>query len=224
MPKINLSKTDLEEINKAVQQAESKTSGEIATAIIKESFDYAAAELVFSIIGGFIYFMIIMLFVPGIESWLQSMFWDYSINFLLIFYGFSPFLVMTLLYFISNLSFIDRLIISKKNMAKKVHERALRHYVESGVSQTKDRTGILIFISLLEHRVEIIADRGINEKIDQKRWEKLVNKLITGIKEGKVKEKLIEIIGDCGNILEEHFPIAVDDVNELSDNIDILEK
>ena len=75
---------------------------------------------------------------------------------------------MTIFYFLFNISTLDRLIIPRKIMANKVKERAVRYFMESGVSNTRDRTGILIFISILERRVELLADRGIAEKIPRK--------------------------------------------------------
>lgn len=224
MPKINLKKDDLKKISSAVKEAESKTSGEIATAIIKESYNYAVYELLFAVIIGFIYFVVMMFFVGNIENRLQSLFWDYHIGHLLIFYGFSTFLVIALFYFLGNISTIDRLIVSKKIRQLKVKERALRHFMESGVYNTKDRTGILIFISILEKRVELLADSGINEKIPPEKWQSIVDNIIQGIKKKNITSHLIKSINDCGELLTQHFPIQPDDINELSDEIDILEK
>lgn len=224
MPKLKFSKQDLDQINKTVQQAESKTSGEIATAFIKESYDYAIYELIFAVICGFLYFVVMMFFVYEVETFIKQMFWDYSNNYLLLFYGFSTFLVISIFYFIANISMIDRLIVPKKVMKQKVKERAVRHFMESGVYNTRDRTGILIFISFLERRIELIADKGINEKIPQEKWNSIVENIIQGIKSDKVIEKLKESILECGELLEKHFPIKPDDTNELSDDVTILEK
>ncbi len=224
MSGFKLSKDDLKKISSAVKEAESKTSGEIATAIIKESYNYAVNELLFAVIVGFIYFVVMMFFVGSIENRLQSLFWDYNIGYLLIFYGFSTFLVIAIFYFLGNISTIDRLIVSKKIMQQKVKERALRHFMESGVYNTKDRTGILIFISILEKRVELLADSGINEKIQPEKWQSIVDNIIEGIKKKNVTSHLIESINECGKLLSQHFPIQPDDINELSDEIDILEK
>ena len=224
MPKFKLKKDDLKKISSAVKKAESKTSGEIVTAIIKESYNYAIYELIFAVITGLTYFIIMMFFVGNIENWLHGIFWDYSIHHLVMFYGFSTFIAITILYFIGNISNVDRFIVAKKIMQKKVNERAMRHFMESGVFNTKDRTGILIFISILERRVELLADSGINEKIPQGKWQNIVDNIIQGIKKKNVTAHLIESINDCGELLAQHFPIQPDDVNELSDEIDILEK
>ena len=165
-----------------------------------------------------------MFFVYEVETFIKQMFWDYSNNYLLLFYGFSTFLVISIFYFIVNISMIDRLIVTKKIMKQKVKERAIRHFMESGVYNTRDRTGILIFISFLERRIELIADKGINDKIPQEKWNSIVENIIQGIKSEKVIEKLTESILECGELLEKHFPIKSDDTNELSDDVTILEK
>ena len=224
MPGLKLSKDDMKKISSAVKKAESKTSGEIATALIKESYNYAIYELMFAVVIGFFYFVIMMFFVGNVEQFLQGKFWDYSVNYLIMFYGFSTFIIIALFYFIGNLSCIDRIIVPKKIRNQKVAERATRYFMESGVYNTKDRTGILIFISIMERRVELLADSGINAKIPKDKWQNIVNNIIKGIKQKEIAAHLSESIIECGDLLTQHFPIQSDDTNELANNIDILEK
>lgn len=224
MPGFKLSKDDMKKIGSAVKKAESKTSGEIATAMIKESYDYAIYELMFAMIIGLLYFVIMMFFAGSIEQWLQGKFWDYSVNYLVMFYGFSTFIMITIFYFIGNISSIDRLIVPKKIRNQKVQERATSYFMESGIYNTKDRTGILIFISIMERRVELLADSGINEKISPEKWQNIVDNIIEGIKQKDITARLTESINECGDLLAKHFPIQADDKNELTDDIDILEK
>jgi len=224
MSGLKLSKDDMKKIGSAVKTAESKTSGEIATAMIKESYDYAIYELMFAVIAGFIYFVMMMFFAGNVEQFLQGKFWDYSVNYLIMFYGFSTFIVIALFYFIGNLSCVDRLIVPKKIRNQKVTERATRYFMESGVYNTKDRTGILIFISIMEHRVELLADSGISEKIPKEKWQNIVDNIIKGIKEKDIAAHLTGSINECGDLLAQHFSIQADDKNELTDSIEILEK
>ncbi|KQC09334.1 MAG: hypothetical protein APR54_03680 [Candidatus Cloacimonas sp. SDB] len=224
MAKIKLSDADRKAVSDTIAQSESKTSGEIAVAVTKESYDYAIYETVFALLGGFLYFVIMSFFVSEIELMLQSMFWNYSVNYLVLFYGFSTFMVIAILYFLANISALDRLIVPPKIRRIKVRERAVRHFMESGVYNTRDRTGILIFISLLERRVELIADSGIAVKISQEKWNNIVEIIISGIKKGELTLNLNRAIKECGILLQEFFPIKKDDTNELSNEIDILEK
>jgi len=224
MSKIKVDKDKLKKISDVVKQAESKTSGEIATAIIKQSDNYAYNELLFSIISGFVYFMAAMIFSNQIERIIQSMFWEYRQEYFIGFMGLSIFVVIGIFYLLSNIPVIDRLIIPKKTRIEKVNQRALRYFTESGVYDTRDRTGILIFISILEQRVELIADKGINEKIEQKEWNNIVENIVLGLKHGNWVDKLSESITRCGILLEKHFPIKDDDTNELKDELVVLEK
>jgi len=223
MKKILLSEKEIENLRSAVEKAESNTSGEIATAIIAESDDYASFELNFAILNGFIYFFIMQFFTSDIKGILENMFWEYSDNYLVMFYGFSTFLVIFISYFMLNIPFFDRLIIPKKVMTKKVHNRAMKHFIESGTINTKDRTGILIFISVLERKVELIADTGIAIKITPEKWQEIVDNIIIGIKEKNISTHFVKSIEMCGELLAEHFPIEKDDQNELTDTITILE-
>ncbi|MGE5344271.1 MAG: TPM domain-containing protein [Candidatus Omnitrophota bacterium] len=214
---------DLETIKEAVKEAESKTSGEIAVAFIKESDDYARYELIFAIFAGFFYFLGLMFFSQRIEHLMQDMFWGYSSSYLLMLYGFTTFIIMGVAYALSNLQFIDRIIIPKSAMKRKVQQRAVRHFMESGVYNTQNRNGVLIFISDLERRVELLADRAINEKIPKDQWENIVSHVIDGVHTNQTVRHLAEAIKECGNLLARHFPIQPDNTNELSDDVHVLE-
>ncbi len=224
MPKLELTPEDQEIIKQAVKEAENKTSGEIATAIINASDDYAKYELYFAIMFGFVFFIVLMFFTNSIEAGIKKMSWEYSSHYLLMFFGFSTFLVMAVVYLLANIPLIDRWIVPKTVLKRKVNQRAVRHFLESGVFDTKDRTGILIFISRLEHRVELLADKGISEKIPQEKWDTILQHIIIGIKSDHLVKHLSESIRECGNLLAKHFPIQPDDVNELKDDIHFLEK
>lgn len=223
MSKINFTNEEKEKIKASVKEAESKTSGEIATGFIKESDNYAVYELTFAVFIGLVYFVGMLFFANGIEESIKQMSWDYSPHYLLMFYGFSTFLVIAIVYLLTNIPFIDRLIVPKSVMQQKVNQRAERHFLESGIYNTKDRTGILIFISSLERRVELLADKGISKKIPQEKWDAIVGNIIDGIKSNQLVKHLSESIRECGNLLAEQFPIQPDDVNELKDDIHILE-
>ena len=221
---MKLTEEELKNISNAVKNAEKNTSGEIATAIIKESSTYAYFELAFAVIVGGVYFLGLILFSKPIESWLESLFWSYSSNYLLIFTGFSLFGVIGITYLITNIPVIDRLIIPKKIQKSRVQQRAMRHFIESGTCYTKDRTGILIFISEMERRVILIADKGISDIISQDRWNNIVSTVTSGIKSGNISTSIIAAVTECGQILSKEFPIAADDTDELSNDIQILEE
>lgn len=221
---LKLSKIEQEKIAEAVKQAELKTSGEIATALIPQSNDYAIYELLLAVLVGLIYSVVIFTFSSELKSWLQGLVWNYHVYYLTGFYLFSTFLVILIVYFLANIPLIDRLIVPRRIMQSWVERRALQHFAQSGVGYTRDGTGILIFISVLERRVQLLADNGIAQKVEQSRWQKIVDKVTLGIKTGNLADRLSEAILECGELLAKDFPRASDDINELADNIVQLDK
>ncbi len=225
---IKLAQEEIERIGKSVEKAEKNTSGEIALAMIPQSDSYAIFELMTAVVCGFVCFVAMLFWIQGIENWLSSLFWGSGVESraypLVMFYGFGSFLIISIAYALANIPLIDRLIVPRRYREEKVKQRAHREFLDSGVYDTRDRTGILIFISQLERRVELIADKGIAEKIPQDEWDHIVDIIIKGICNRKLADSLCKAVEMCGNLLETHFPIKADDTNELSNRINILER
>jgi len=225
MRSLNFTDSELKEIRAAVKEAEKETSGEIKVAFIRESYDYAKYELFFALIAGFVSLGLLILFRAKVDVLVQGMFWEYSPIYMAVFFGIFPFLIITIFYLLGNLSFVDRTIVPAAVKNRKVHERAVRYFTEAGIFNTRDRTGILIFLSFLERRVELIADKGISSKIPKERWEGIVSHITLGIRTGKTLKHLVDSVKECGIILAEadKFPIKPDDENELEDDVSVLE-
>jgi putative membrane protein len=219
----HISEDDHKRIEEAVALAEKKTSGEIATALIEESSDYALHELLFALTGGVLFYFIGLFLYGRISLLAEGLFWDFKPIYTTILLGAGFIAVTGILYLLANIPGFDKLIVPKAVMAQKTNRRAARHFMEAGLFDTRDRTGILIFVSRREQRVEILADKGINEVVDQSAWDDILTKLIEGIRADNFSDSLIEAVAACGTILADHFPIKDDDTNELSDGLTILE-
>lgn len=206
-----------ERIRKAVEQAEKNTGGEILTAIIPESDDYRAQEMAFGVICALLTYILMVVFFTSFIQVLDRLFWTDSPRMIPLSMMAVTLFVGALGYTLAQIPFIDRLIIGKKTMQEAVRRRAMRHFVESAAYDTIDRTGIMLFISVMERRVELLADKGINEKVSPETWESIVNSLVKGIREKKVMESMEAAIADIGKILSEHVPPRPDDTNEISD-------
>ena len=74
-------------------------------------------------------------------------------------------------------------------------------------------------ISVLEHRVEILGDKEINDKVSQETWDKILEPLVYSLKKDNLGEGLVHTVVECGKILSKHFPIREDDKDELSNKI-----
>jgi putative membrane protein len=104
-------------------------------------------------------------------------------------------------------------------VAEAVHTRSLAAFTAHGLHHTKAHTGILIFASLLEHRVVVLADKGINEKVPAGTWDEVVKILTGSLKSGNGCDGFCKAIERCGDILAQHFPRTADDQDELSNNL-----
>jgi putative membrane protein len=92
-------------------------------------------------------------------------------------------------------------------------------FYEKGLYKTKQNTGVLFFLSLLERKVWVLADKGIYEKIEQETLNGFAQTVSQGIKEGRACDALCRAIEDAGTLLARHFPVTPGDTNELSDEV-----
>lgn len=102
------------------------------------------------------------------------------------------------------------------------HEAASREFLRRGLTRTREKTGVLIYLALAEHHAEILADTGIADRVDAELWADIVADLTMAIREGRMTDGLIEAIRRAGAILAEHAPPRRDDVDELPNRIVIL--
>lgn len=223
LKKIKLSDSDMAEIKAAVEKAESRTSGEIALALTAESDHYSFWELLASTYVAALVFILRLPFASKIPGIYQIFFWEAPDWFVPAFYGISTLASIVIAFFVANIPLIDRIVIPRAVRKKAVTDRAFRHFAQSGVYDTKDHSGILIFVSYLERQVRIIADSGIAAKIPQDLWNIIADDLAAGIKYGKTKEGFIAAIEKCGELLTEQFPAGAENPNELPDGLLILE-
>lgn len=193
-----------ERIRQAIVAAEANTSGEVVPMIVSSSARYTEVELVGVIAG---------LFAGMIAEWLWSDPWGSNFfNLWPVFGAFAGFLIC-------RIPTVKRRIATKRRIGEAVDRFALASFTEQGLHHTKDHTGILVLVSLLEHQVEILADRGINEKVEPGTWDQITNTLTTGIKTGNACDAFCKAIARCGEILAAHFPRQADDSDELPNQL-----
>jgi putative membrane protein len=114
---------------------------------------------------------------------------------------------------------VKRKLISENRITEAVHLRSLAAFTAQGLHYTSAHTGILILASLLEHRVEVLADKGINEKVAAGTWNEVVQTLTAGLKSGNACDGYCKAIGRCGEILAQYFPREPDDKDELANKL-----
>ncbi len=110
----------------------------------------------------------------------------------------------------------------KKPFNKRKHEikvLAQEEFYRLKMDSTRDRTGIIIFILLREKQFYILADSGINEKVEQNTWDKIRDLMQEKFQKGFFSEGILLGIEKVGIELNQHFPIKSDDTNELSNKV-----
>ena len=104
-------------------------------------------------------------------------------------------------------------------MKEEVGEAAINSFYHKDINQTVDHTGILIYISLFERNVRVIADKGINAKVEKQVWQEVVDTIVRGIKSKGHGAAIAAAVDRCAEILAGHFPLKPDDRNELGNSI-----
>ena len=99
------------------------------------------------------------------------------------------------------------------------HRAALAQFMAHGVHLTSARTGVLIYVSLVPRRIEILADAGIHAKVSQEIWDRAVARLATEARTGRLSDGLTHAIRDLGALLAAHFPRTQENRNELPNRV-----
>lgn len=200
-----LSAKEKESIRRAVAKAEAGSSGEIVAMVVDQSDRYLEAERLGALLMAALCAVVVVLALDHITIWTYI-----PVTGLLYF----PLFLLFRRFPRLKLSFVGSV-----RQGEAVYGRAVASFYEKGVYRTRHRTGILIFISLLERKVWILGDTGINEKIPAASWQELAGELAAGLREGRGGAALERVIAACGDELSRHFPRRDGDVNELSDEV-----
>jgi putative membrane protein len=201
-----------ERIETAIADAESRTAGEIVPILVRRSSTVGHVPLLaFSLIllGVLLGDLPVYLTRLGGPHWM----WLAA----------SWALAFGLAVTVSRLDITQRLLTPRRDQIQQVGMRAEVEFYEHGVGGTEGNTGVLLYVSLMEHRAVVLADHAIAEKVDEQVWQELVDLMIQGVKRGDLAEGMTQAIKRCGEILSPHFPIAEGDVNELRDHLVVKE-
>jgi putative membrane protein len=192
-------------VEEAIGRAEGVTSGEIVPMVVDQSDAYLHVDFIGALIVQFAAFLAAIWLLPTFD-YLSIL----AVQVLGLVVGFLAF---------RHLAPLKRIGLSPKIAEEEVFEKALRVFRELEMQRTAERTGILILVSLLEHRVQVLADSGINARVKSGTWDEVVGIVLAGIKRGDLCQGLCDAIERCGEILAHDFPVQPDDVNELPDRL-----
>lgn len=109
--------------------------------------------------------------------------------------------------------------LGKKDQKEALRRRAIREFLKLGIHNTKDKTGVLLMVSIEERMVQVLAGNGINSVVPENTWSSMVHLITEGIKAGNPSRGIATAVADIGKMLSEKFPIKPDDSNELSNAV-----
>lgn len=210
-------------VSAAVADAELNTSGEILTVLADRSDGYTdvallwAAAISFTAMSAFAAFP-----QPFLDLW-DALIGGWSHEWttgelasMTIALGLIAFVVSWAVQQWDPLRF---LLIPAPVKTARCHEQAIKHFKVGAERRTHGRTGVLIYLSMSEHRAEIVADRSIAEKVDAEVWGEAMGDMLAHIKRGHIAEGLAVGVSDVGFVLAQHFPRGDEDENELPDRL-----
>lgn len=205
-----LSPAELAEVRAATTAAEARTSGEIVPYLVEQADEHVDGRYRAALLGAVVATAIATGLHEGLGLWGPP----------LVFWMLVPAWAGALLGFLACRLFpgLLRAFVPDAVMELRVLRRAESAFLHEEVFKTRDRTGILVFVAILEHRALILADSGIHQAVPREQWQQLAARLAAGIKEGRAKAALVACIEACGALLVEHrVDIRPDDTNELAD-------
>jgi putative membrane protein len=192
-------------ISAAIGAVEKTTAGEIAVMVVDGSDTYPEGRILAGVLPGG------LLALAATDLFFADSLW--------LFVPLAVLLAGLIGWAVRFLPAVHRLFVPANRLEARVQARALQAFYEEGLYKTKEATGVLFFISLFEHTVWILADKGIYEKIEPETLQAYARDMAQSIRGHRAAEVLCREIGNVGEILARHFPPRPDDTDELSNRV-----
>ncbi len=202
---MEFTREDHETVSAAVRAAEARTCGQIVCVLAYSSSDYAYVPILWS--------SLIALVAP----WPLMRFTSWSVQWI--------FLAQLAIYiaagFIFSLPRLRVALVPRRVRRARAHRAAIEQFVTRRISNTKNRCGVLIFVSMAEHYARIIADEGIAQKVTAVEWQAAIDVLVAHIRDRDIAAGFIAAIERCGAVLAAHAP-PDGSPNELPDRLYVM--
>lgn len=199
-----LSQADKKRIEETIGEVEKHTAGEIVVMVTAKSAPYDDWRALLCGILTIATALLVYLFIPAIPG-------------ILVIAGQIP--LAGFCFWLSGTSLVLRTIVPNELKDRAVSARAQQLFIERGLTETRDRSGVLLLVSELERRVEILADRGIDSVVGTPGWHSHVDRVVEAIRSRRAADGLCQVIRDIGQQLAQAFPVRPDDTNELSNEV-----
>jgi len=218
-----LSAEDHKRVSDAVGAAESRTAGEIVTVVADRSDGYSDVALAWAALAAFtalgLFSAFPDFFLGKVESIAGGWNHDWTDRELL---GIATALAIVKflgVWAILHWQPLRFWLVPPPIKTARALRRAIDLFKVGAERRTHGRTGILIYLSMREHRAEIVADEAIASKVAPETWGEAMAAMLAEIRQGRCADGMIAAVEKVGAVLAEHFPRAEDDRNELPDRL-----
>jgi len=202
---IRFSADDKARITAAIHAAEKNTSGEFVAVVARASDHYIFVPLLWSAILALLFPGVCLLAGASLR-WVHL----YQLQLLI-------FIVLAVL--LLSVPALHLKLVPRRLQHARASRLARAQFYDQGVHLTLHHSGVLFFVSLAERYVEIVADKGIHEKLGDAHWRGIVDKFVTQVSRGQVVDGFTDAIGACGAAMAVHYPPDPADTVELSDGL-----
>ena len=199
-----LTAKDRAEIEDAIAQVEKRTAAEIVVTRVPESDRYVDIRLLFAGWLSLASVTLAHLIWPGLQVGELLL-----LELMLAFAG----------YWAAGYPALLRRLVPKHRREAAVERAARLSFLKHGIFRTRERTGVLILLSELEHKVTVLGDEGVHQLLQEAGWSKLVATIVQGIREGHAARGICSVISELGELLAQGVPVRPDDTNELSNRV-----
>jgi len=209
-------------VSKAIAAAEAHSDGEIVAIAAEQSDAYHDVGLHYVVLAAFAT-LAIFAASPGLLTWWRDLFSGWSAEPSLR-ETLTWLLLLTLAKFLAVLFLLKwrplrMLLTPGATRTRRVRRRAIMLFKTGAERRTVGRTGILIYLSLAEHRAEIVADEAITHVTTPETWGEAMAAMLTQVKAGRPGEGIAAAVTIIGAVLAEHFPKSSGDTNEIPDKL-----
>ena len=191
-------------IEAAIRSAEQATSAEFVAAIARRVERYHGVSLTAGLVAALGAGLVLVLWNP----WLP----------LLSAIGVQC-AAFALVYALFELTSLAVLLAPRKAKAAKVRRFAHLLFLDAGVAGLPQRNGVLLFIALAERKVEIVADRGIDDLVGTAEWQRIIDAFSATARSGKFAMALEAAIRDLGLVMAKHYPAEPGQTNRLPNRL-----
>jgi len=217
------SESDHALVTDAVAKAERASDGEIVTIVAPRSDAYHDVGLHYAVLAMLLVPTIGALIPQSLIDWMLGLVfgWNASLSFRLLM--FALVVGQAIVFLIVRFAFawmpLRMALTPASTKTRRVRRRAVELFRAGTEKRTKGRTGILLYLSLLEHRAEIVADEAIHNRVEPDVWGEAMAALVDGVKAGRPGEGMAQAVGKIGEVLAECVPPTLDNPNELPDRL-----